>query len=117
MHWSLLLLLVCCTARAAAAQDVPAFVCATTEPHPAVQVRDLVTSLARDLHRLHCRSPTLEARWPWCRNATVLAHAAGRCGGFVHAVQNSPGQPAVSRLQRSDHTGRMARHISGEHWR
>ena len=40
MYWSLVLLVAaCCAGRAAADGVVPAFVCATTEPHPHVQVR------------------------------------------------------------------------------
>ena len=44
MHWSLVLLVACCAVKTAAGQDVPAFVCATTEPHPHVQVRHSIWS-------------------------------------------------------------------------
>ena len=48
---------------------------------------------------------------------------AGGCGELILTVQISEGRSAISRLQPSDHPGRMACHLSGKpypprmHWR
>ena len=123
MHWSLALLVAaCCAARAAADGVVPAFVCATTEPHPHVQVRGCQQTdcssrrskgvAERTVSAHHCCRCTALPRF---RQSVKLCGMCltGSCGELILTVQISKGRSAVSRLQPSDHPGRMARHLSG----
>ena len=70
MHWSLLLLVACCAARAAAAQEVPAFVCATTEPHPAVQAS------ASTRHRNCCELVAAPTSRGDCLDCSQITHVS-----------------------------------------